>query len=412
MKRFCVAGSGGLLAAVLVAALVASGPAWARTGPEAHQATVCASGLGSTRDPSNPLALPTPPGSNPLAGAQPSFFVETPAHGTAASAIAGLLGASPPDTESWATFLASLGSGPLAQKLQSDPTLAGEVRLLSLIANEPETSRFSSYTGGGGPGEIYTQLNKFLCRMQAVAPGAIPVLSTYFLEHTGNCPTPTASEQAVFKRQVDEFAAGVANYPTVIFAEEDAVDTSGCLSKRGLAVRKQQLAYEVGVLAKIPHAVVYIDGGTEDANSAQFAAKILNAAGIGKIRGFFLNATHRNWTSKEIAFGEKISKLTHGAHFIVNTADNGRGPALNPHPSRQGVENLCNPPGSGLGPQPTTDTGFPLVDAFEWTSVPGKSGGLCHPGDPPGGVFGVKLAVGLAQNANGQLGPGYPSHPY
>jgi len=410
MRRSSAAMVVGLLLAVL-GGLGASG-ASAASAIVARQPTVCPSGLGSSRDPSNPLALPTAPGSNPLAGAQPLFFVQTPARGIAASAIAGLLGVSPPDTESWASFAASLQSGPLAQELAADPTLAGKVALLSLIANEPETSRFSSYTAGGGPGAIYSQLNKFLCRMHAVAPSAIPLLSTYFIQHTDNCPTETAAAQAVFERQVDEFAVGVADYPTVIFLEEDAVDTSGCLSRRGLAVRKKLLAFEVNALSKIPHAVVYIDGGTEDANSPQFAAKILNAAGIRKIRGFFLNATHRNWTSKEIAFGEKISRLTHGAHFIVNTADNGRGPKLNPHPSRQGVEDLCNPPSSGLGPQPTTDTGFPLVDAFEWTSVPGKSSGMCHPGDPPGGVFGLNLALALARNANGQLGPGYPSRPY
>jgi endoglucanase len=405
---------GMLLALVLgVALLVGSGAASAGTGPVAHQAvTVCPSGLSGTRDPSNPLALANSPGSNPLAGAQSQFFVQTPARGDAAGAIASLLGVAPPDTESWQSFVASWGSDPIASELAGNPTLASEVTLLSLIADEPETSRFSSYTAGGGPGAIYSQLNKFLCRMNAVAPNAIPILSTYFIDHSGNCPTENAGDQAVFKRRVDEFAAGVADYPTVILAEEDAIDTAGCLSKRGLAIRDKLLAYEVNVLSKIPHAVVYLDGGTEDGNSAQFAAKILNAAGVGRIRGFFLNATHRNWTSKEIAFGEKISKLTHGAHFIVNTADNGRGPTLNPHPSRQGVENLCNPPGSGLGPQPTTDTGFGLVDAFEWTSVPGLSSGQCHPGDPSGGVFGVNLALGLARNANGQLGPGYPSSPY
>jgi len=409
MKRFGVAVSSGLLVVVLVAVLGATG---AGAGVEAHQATVCSSGLGSTRDPSNPLALSTSPGSDPLAGAESRLFVQTPARGEAAGAIAALLGVTPPDTESWPSFAASLQSGPLAQQLTADPGLAHKVALLSLIAAAPETSRFSSYTAGGGPGAIYSQLNKFLCRMHTVAPDAIPLLSTYFLQHTGNCPTESPSAQATFKRQVVEFAAGVADYPTVIFLEEDAIDTAGCLSRRGLAVREQLLAFEVSTLAKIPHAVVYADGGTEDGNTAKFAAKILNAAGIGKIQGFFLNATHRNWTSKEIAFGEKISKLTHGAHFIVNTADNGHGPTLNPHPGRQGIENLCNPPGSGLGPKPTTDTGFPLVDAFEWTSVPGKSSGLCHPGDPAGGVFGVNLALGLAERANGKLGPGYPSSPY
>lgn len=373
---------------------------------------VCASGLGSARDPSNPLALATPPGANPLNGAQSRFFVQAPARGTAAQAITSLLGVSPPDTESWAAFEASLATGPLAAKLAGDPSLAGKVALLLKIADEPETSRFSSYTAGGGPGAIYSQLNKFLCRMHAVAPDAIPLLSTYFIEHNDQCATMSPAAQAVFKRQVNEFVAGVARYPTVIFVEEDAVDTSGCLSRAGLAVRKRMLSYEVGAIAKIPHAVAYLDGGTEDGNSARFAAGILNAAGIGRIRGFFLNATHHNWTSKEIAFGETISRLTHGAHFIVNTASNGRGPLRNPHPSRQGVEDLCNPPGRGLGPKPTTTTGFALVDAFEWTSVPGKSGGVCHPGDPPGGVFGVNLALALAQNANNQLGPGYPSQPY
>jgi len=54
------------------AASARTGPAAsARTGPAAQQAaTVCPSGLGGTRDPSNPLALSTPPGSNPLAGAE------------------------------------------------------------------------------------------------------------------------------------------------------------------------------------------------------------------------------------------------------------------------------------------------------------------------------------------------------
>jgi hypothetical protein len=403
-------------AAAALAIVATTGAEAARPGapgPVARPATaVCPSGLSASRDLANPLALPTPPGSNPLAGAQPLFFVQTPARGPAAAAIASLLGVTPPDTESWGTFAASLQSGPLAQKLASDSQLASEVSLLSLIAREPVGSRFSVYTAGGGPGAIESQLNKFLCRMHTVAPNAIPLLSTYFLLHGPGCPTESASDKAVFERRVNEFAAGVADYPTVIFAEEDAIDTAGCLSKAGLGAREKLLAYEVSMLAKIPHAVVYLDGGTEDANSAGFAAKILNAAGVRKIRGFFLNATHRNWTSKEIAFGEKISKLTHGAHFIINTGDNGRGPTLNPHPAKQGIENLCNPPGSGLGPQPTTDTGFPLVDAFEWTSEPGNSGGVCHPGEPASGVFGVNLGLALARNANGQLGPGYPSRPY
>jgi endoglucanase len=415
MKRYIAVAT--IVAATGALALLESAGAEAARaagpGPAARPAVaVCPSGLSASRDPANPLALPSPPGSNPLNGAQPLFFIQTPKRSPSGQAIAALLGLAPPDTESWAQFTTSLQSAPLAQALASNSELANQVSLLSLIADQPAASRTSSYTAGGAPQAIYGQLSGFLCRVHAVAPNGIPLLSTYFLLHTGHCSTETPSDQARFKRRVHAFAAAVADYPTVIFAEEDAVDTSGCMTRKGLAIRKKLLAYEVNVLAKIPHAVVYLDGGTQDANSPRFAARILNAAGIGKIRGFFLNATHRNWTSEEVAFGDRISKLTHGAHFIVNTADNGRGPTLNPHPSTQGVEDLCNPPGSGLGPQPTTVTGFPLVDAFEWTAEPGNSSGHCHPGDPDSGTFGVNLALGLAANANGQLGPGYPSRPY
>ena len=55
--------------------------------------------------------------------------------------------------------------------------------------------------------------------------------------------------------------------------------------------------------------------------------------------------------------------------MTVNLTDsaNGNGPLLNPHPSKQGIENLCNPPGRALGPRPNTQTGAPSVDHwFGW----------------------------------------------
>ena len=74
-------------------------------------------------------------------------------------------------------------------------------------------------------------------------------------------------------------------------------------------------------------------------------------------------------------------------HFIINTADNGRGPKKNRHPVVQGNEDLCNPPGRGAGPPTTTQTGFPLVDAFMWVHVPGSSSGKCNGGTPSGTFF-------------------------
>jgi endoglucanase len=117
-------------------------------------------------------------------------------------------------------------------------------------------------------------------------------------------------------------------------------------------------------------------------------------------RAFSLNATHFDWTANEIRFGEKISRLTGGKHFVVNTGTDGRGPLRPPDIVHQGNEVLCNPPGRGLGPRPTADTGFPNVDMLAWTTNPGESGGPCRPGAPKTGVFWAAYALMLVRNAN------------
>ena len=106
-----------------------------------------------------------------------------------------------------------------------------------------------------------------------------------------------------------------------------------------------------------------------------------------------------------------MSRLTHGAHFIVNTATNGQGPLIPRDRVHQGNEVLCNPPGRGMGPLPQVNPGFPNVDAFLWTAPPGNSSGSCN-GGPAAGTFWPEKAVGMAALANGRLGPGYPNQPY
>jgi endoglucanase len=241
------------------------------------------------------------------------------------------------------------------------------------------------------------------------------VIITYFLHATlGGCPTRGAMNtySPKFRAQISAIAKATGNRPAVFMLELDAVGSSHCIAQGGvLPVWESMLKFEATTLGSLPHTVVYLEGGYSDATTPAYAAKILNASGIREIEGFFTNGTHNNWTSKEIAYGNAISKLTHGAHFVIDTADNGNGPVLNPHPTTQGVENLCNPPGLGLGPQPTTDTGFARVDAFLWTHVPGSSSGTCN-GGPPSGDFWPARAIAEARRANGKLGPGYPSTPY
>ncbi|HEY8626546.1 MAG TPA: glycoside hydrolase family 6 protein [Solirubrobacteraceae bacterium] len=411
-------GLGAVLALLALVALgvlaMAAGPASAAR-PRAHAAYAqrCDDPFPATRDRSNPLDLPNAPGPDPLTGA--NFFVPGPAHGAASSAIAQLVGLNTtniPSDESWASFQQDLTSGPLSQRISGGQ--AREVHQLEIIASQPEAQRFSIFSGGGGPGAIFGQVEKILCRNLTADPGSIPIINTYFMHPAlGGCSTAReiSAESPVFRRQVGEMAQGIARRPAVTLLELDAIGSSVCMAHNGgLPAWEADLRYEINQLAALPHTVVYVEAGYSDANSPGYTAKILNAIGVRKIRGFFTNDTHMNWTIDEIHWAQQVSAKTGGAHFIVNTSQNGNGPKANPHPVTQGNENLCNPPGRALGPLPTTNTGFGHADAFMWTHPPGNSSG-CG-GGPPSGVFFPAYAAGLAARANQKLGPGFASRPY
>ncbi len=412
----------GTLAITLARSTGITGATGRVVGAPAAYAQQCADLYPGTRDPSNPLMLATPPGANPLTDAH--FFVDGPKHGSAAGAIARFLGIdtstrvgsmlpSFSDSDSWAWFKARV-----EDKIQSGQVPGGivqKIRLLEKIADQPDAQRFSSYSQGGGPGAIYSQVQKIFCHNMRADPGSIPLITTYFLHpDAGGCSSNgrLAAIWPTFKRRVDEMAAATGNRPAVYMLELDAFGASSCMAKIGsLGTWERYLHYEVDKISALPHTVVYLEAGYSDSNSVGYTARALNAAGVQKIRGFFTNDTHINWTISEVRWAERISNSTGGAHYIVNTAQNGNGPLLNRHPVTEGIEALCNPPGRGLGPPDTTDTGFPHADAFLWTHTPGNSSGHCNGGPAPG-TFWIDRALDLAAHANDRLGPGYPSRPY
>ncbi len=380
-----------------------------------HSVQQCPERFSNQRDPSNPLVLPNPPGADPLNGA--NFYVPGPRKGAAAGAIARLVGLNPenmPVSRSWAGFEQRLARGRLAAKLAHNRGLAHRVGELAKVASQPEAQRLSIYSMGGGPGAIFAQAQKIFCQNLTADPGSIPIFNTYFLHaELGGCANPAQIQayMPVFRRRVDEMAAATDRRPAVFLVELDALGSSGCIARNGgLGAWEAALRYEIDTLQALPHTVVYVEAGYSDSNSVRYTANALNAIGINHIRGFFTNDTHEQWTINEVRWATAIAKRTHGAHFIVNTAANGQGPKLNPRPTIQGVEDLCNPPGRGLGPTLNTATGFAYADAFMWTHPPGNSSG-CG-GGPPGGVFWPERAIALAERANQRLGPGFPSRPY
>jgi endoglucanase len=282
----------------------------------------------------------------------------------------------------------------VARQLQdSDPRAAS---MLGVIASQPETHRFGSWDG---PDPSVT-VSRFLERAASEEPGTVPLIATYRVVggSCGNYSDSAAQEQS-YDRWIDGFAHGISSYRAVVFLEMDSLITAGCLSRHGLDVRMRELRYATWVLSQLPRAAVYLDAGAADASPAWYMARLLKRAGVARIQGFFLNSTHFDWTSHEIRYGRQISRMTGGKHFIVSTAANGRGPLVPRDRVHQGNEVLCNPTGRGLGPKPTTNTGYPGVDAFVWIGNPGRSGGACGNGAPSTGVFWTQYALSLVRNA-------------
>ena len=410
------------LVALCVLALGGLG-AWHATAGQARRALArtaeaqnCPEPFPGGRNPRNPLLVRHHTGTNPLAGAR--FFVPGPFEGNAAAAIAQLVGLDPeslPNTESWAAFHHSLVSGPLHAKLVHNPSLARKVALLSKIAAQPQSQRISSVSAGGSPDGIFAQTEKIFCSVLPADPGTIPIFTTYFLHgQLGGSPTPAQVRgyMPLFHRQIDAMAAAVDRRPALIFVEIDALGSSADIARSGaLPEWEHALHYEISRLGSLPHTVLYVEGGYSDSNSPSYTARALKAIGIHHIRGFFTNDTHNNWTIDEDRWASAVAHAVGGTHFVVNTASNGRGPKLEPDPATEGYEDLCNPPGRGLGIRDTTRTGFKGADAYLWEHTPGASAG-CSPGAPASGSFWPDYAEGLASRADSQLGPGDPRRPY
>lgn len=391
-------------------ALVATGGA-SGASPAAHQAAGCSSSDTSAHNPANPLDTPGFTGTNPLAGA--NLFVESPWQygGDAANAIASAVGLGYLTHEEsgipipWARFEARVNAMHLSRNTSF------KVHMLEKIAGFPQAHQFSLYTAGGSGPNIYTQVQNYLCRMQRTDPSAAAVITTYFIKHSG-C---NSGSQPNFDAEVNAVKSAVGDFPALIFVEEDAIDTICWRSPAAVSGRAALLKYEIDQLSQLPHALLYVEGGTSDANSPAEAARVLNASDAYKIRGFFTNDTHFNWAYKEIKYANKVSALTHGLHFVIDTRGDGNGPLLNPHPVTQGIEQLCNPPGRALGPQPGASNGAsyglysPHLDGFMWVTTPGESASPTCPGRSQhyaaSGIFDEGIAIGYASRANDRIGP-------
>jgi endoglucanase len=229
----------------------------------------------------------------------------------------------------------------------------------------------------------------------AAAAGATPVLALYAIPHRdcGSFAAGGFSTGDGYRQWIDGIAAGLGSMPAAIILEPDAIAMADCLSPDQRSERFALLRYAVDSLTRDPAAAVYSDGGHARWISAEQLAAGLNEVGVGKARGFSLNTTNYFTTEEEIGYGEAVSALTNGAHYVIDTSRNGAGPA----PDSPLM--WCNPSGRAMGTPPTTDTAGAHADAYLWIKRPGESDGSCNRGEPQAGHFVAGYAIELVRNA-------------
>jgi len=288
-----------------------------------------------------------------------------------------------------------------AQRAAAAAGQTGQAMLLGRIAQTPQSMWFVAADAAqtGYVGDFWSRADAAI----AAAPQTIVTITLHGLpsQVCAGDNAPGAAGAAEYRSYIDGWASLIGQRRVVVFLEPDALAAAICLSPAGRAERLALMRYAARTLSALPHVGVYEDAGAGDWRPVREMARMLRAAGVGFIRGFTLNTTHYDWTGNEIAYGLKLSRLLGGAHFVVNTAFNGRGPQLRANGSHE----WCNPSGRALGPLPTTHTPSPRIDAFYWLGNPGLSDGTCH-GGPRVGQFWEPWALGLASRAGGA--PDYP----
>ncbi|ORV33828.1 glycoside hydrolase family 6 protein [Mycobacterium conspicuum] len=256
---------------------------------------------------------------------------------------------------------------------------------LTAIANTPQAYWIV-------PGSSASTVAKYTG--DAAAAGAIPVLTIYGIPHRdcGSFAAGGMGSADAYRAWIDGIAADVGATRTAVILEPDALAMADCLSADQRQERYDLIRYAVDTLTRNPGTAVYVDAGHLRWHSADDMAARLNKVDIGRARGFSLNTSNFYTTADEIGYGEAISALTNGSHYVIDTSRNGVGPAPD-----SGL-NWCNPSGRALGTPPTAATAGAHADAYLWIKRPGESDGTCDKGDPPAGTFVNQYAIDLAHN--------------
>jgi endoglucanase len=261
----------------------------------------------------------------------------------------------------------------------------GDAAAMDKIASQPQADWFGDWSG-----DVRSAVSSRVSTITSA--GALPVLVAYNIP-VRDCHGYSgggASSASAYRDWISSFAAGIGTRRAIVVLEPDALAGMDCLSAADQSARLSLLSDAVSVLAGYSGVKTYIDAGHSRWQPASVIADRLKSAGVARASGFTLNVSNYLPTSEQRAYGDQVSALAGGKHFLVDTSRNGLGPS----PDGQ----WCNPAGRALGDRPTTATGDPLADAWFWIKAPGESDGTCN-GGPAAGQWWADYALGLARRA-------------
>lgn len=217
----------------------------------------------------------------------------------------------------------------------------------------------------------------------AVGASAVPIFTVYGIPDR-DCSNQSAGGTTTddYPNWVSAIADGIGDRDAVIILEPDSLALTEQCGDADARIARLNAA--VDILVQHSGLTVYLDGGHSTWLPAAQQADLLNRAGVAKVRGFATNVSNFNANDSEIAYGNQVSSLTGGSHYVIDTSRNGNG----------GTGDWCNPSGRKIGDQPSVVEDGSAHDANLWVKNPGESDGVCN-GGPAAGQWWPSGALAL-----------------
>lgn len=229
-----------------------------------------------------------------------------------------------------------------------------------------------------------SEVTGYLDSVLQQAGSALPVFVVYGIpsRDCGNFSAGGLSAEE-YPGWIGAIADGIADRDAVLILEPDALALApDC----GTVDEATAFLREAVSLLDGAHTTVYLDGGHSNWQPASTMADLLRRAGVADVRGFVTNVSNYNTTADERAFGEELSGLLDGAHYVIDVSRNGNG----------SNGEWCNPAGRAIGDPPTGVSDGSALDATLWIKNPGESDGVCN-GGPPAGQWWPQAALSLVR---------------